>query len=207
MDAGEPASRRVSEPASRRPQACIMPWRAARSCRLPQHALGLRRRAREPDTHGPAFPTRHPAHASHGLEPLVYGNIHNVTLRYLPRVRLILFVLACLGLLTTLSSAVSAEPARVAVSGEQSISADEFCGGATTTQVMCPKTGLPVCKCFMAGTHATELDLILVTPAAVTVKAKRPRSRVKMIHWPPVSVLTTLHNPAPPERPPRHPAA
>lgn len=136
---------------------------------------------------------------------LVYGIIHNVTLRYLPSVRLAHFLLACLAVLTALSSAASAEPARIAlsVSNQQSISADEFCGAAPSTQVMCPKTGLPVCKCFMAGTHATELDLILMKPASVTVKPKRPRNRVKVIHWPPVSVLTTLYQPAPPERPPR----
>ena len=97
-------------------------------------------------------------------------------------------------------SVASAEPVAV----DLSVVTDQFCGSRPPSTLLCPKTGLKECRCFLCSKSATAETLFLQTPEIKTAPRRRTsRPLTRLLPRTEYRLVESKHQPSPLERPPR----
>ena len=96
--------------------------------------------------------------------------------------------------------AASAEPLPV----DSPAMTEQFCGSRPPAILLCPKTGLKECRCFLSSRSITAETLFLDPPkikAAPRRRVNRPLTRLLPVTE--YRLVESKHQPSPLERPPR----
>ena len=84
---------------------------------------------------------------------------------------------------------------------------DQFCGSRPPATVLCPKTGLKECRCFLSSKSATAESLFLDPPKIKTTPRRRmSRPLTRLLPRTEYRLVESKYQPSPLERPPRFPA-